>query len=114
MRYLVAAALLALSSSASAESLIRIKPGTLGELDETRLYVVDYDCDYKEPQLLDLTKALYGFGIFTDIVTNFGAEIKSRNASANQTATDTTSVFNTNVVTYRYVLGGGVQEPKLG
>lgn len=115
MRCLLVAALLALSSSASAESLIRITQGTGGELDETRLYVVDYDCGSKDSQLLELTKALYGFGVFTDITTNFGSEIKSKNAAANPAAADTASIFSANVLTYRYyVLGGGVQEPKHG
>src|ERR1700754_2115381 len=110
---LLVAALFAWSSSASAQSLVRIDQGTGGDLDETRLYVVDYDCGYSRPKLLEFTKALYGFGLFTDITTNFGAEIKSKNAAATPAAVEGATIFNTNVVTYRYYLpGGGLQEPK--
>lgn len=74
--------------------------------------MVDYDCGFKKEFFRGFTSSLFGFGVYVDIVTNFGAELKSRNAAANPTTAATASVFNTNVVTYQ--IYGTVRQPKPG
>jgi hypothetical protein len=101
MRAAIVGMLLACASTASAQTLVTVQLGKDGELDETRLYVIDYSCGFEEPLLKSLTDSLYGFGVYSDITVNFGAKLKSRNAAANATTAEGALVFTTNVVTHR-------------
>ncbi|MDQ2080775.1 hypothetical protein RA307_11340 [Xanthobacteraceae bacterium Astr-EGSB] len=101
MKWGFIAVLLTFNSAASAENFVKITQGTGGALGETKLYVVDYDCGYDQSRLRRYTSDLYGPGIFLEIATNFGVELKSQNAAATPGTATSAVVFNPVVISYR-------------
>jgi hypothetical protein len=108
MKWGLVAALLLIVSSASAQTkFVKVSPGSGGDLDETRLYSVDFDCGYKQPLLSGYAREVYSPLPLDELVVIFGGSLYSRSAAAGPVPGATqTLVFAANVFTHKTALLG--------